>query len=274
MFEQIAALLDQQGASPFRVRAWRAGAHAIRAYDREMTDVFRDHGREGLEAIPQVGPRLANVIIEVLKTGHCSALDRLRGDAIHVLENVPGIGRCLAERVHRLLGVETLEQLEAAAHDGRLGQVPGFGDRRIAIVRDVLATRLRRPPEPTGALPEVGLLLEIDRAYREAASSGKLPKIAPRRFNPTGQAWLPILHDDRDGWSFSAMYSNTALAHQLARTTDWVVVYFHRANEPDGQATIVTEWHGALRDRRVVRGREAECETYYLTPDHGFRHAS
>lgn len=273
MFEQIAALLDQQGASPLRVRAWRSGAHAVRANEREVADVFRDHGREGLEAIPSIGPRLANVIIEIVKTGHCSALDRLRGDAIHVLENVPGIGRCLAERTHRLLGVETLEQLEAAAHDGRLAQVPGFGERRIAIVRDVLATRLRKPPEPTSAQPDVALLLEIDRAYRDAVMTGKLHKIAPRRFNPTGQAWLPIFHDDREGWSFTAMYSNTALAHQLGRTNDWVVIYFHRGNEPDGQATIVTEWRGALRDHRVVRGREAECETYYFPTDH-VRHAS
>jgi len=264
MFEQIAALLDQQGASPFRVRAWRAGAHAIRTNERELAEVFRVDGREGLEAISAIGPRLTTAIIEILQTGHCSALEHLRGDAIHVLENITGIGRCLAERTHRLLGIETLEQLDAAAHDGRLAQVPGFGDRRIAIVRDVLATRL--PAEPTTALPDVALLLDIDRAYREAASSGKLPKIAPRRFNPNGQAWLPILHDERDGWSFTAMYSNTALAHQLGRTADWVVIYFHRGSEPEGQATIVSEG----RERRVVRGRETECDAFYAP----LRHAS
>jgi putative hydrolase len=58
-------------------------------------------------------------------------------------------------------------------------------------------------------------------------AAGRLPKIAPRRFNPNNDPWLPILHVDRDGWSFTAMFSNTELAHQLHRTDDWVVIYFH-----------------------------------------------
>jgi len=72
-------------------------------------------------------------------------------------------------------------------------------------------------------------------------------------------AWLPILHADRDGWSFTAMYSNTELAHRLHRSNDWVVIYFHEDHGPEAQATVVTEQRGRLRGRRVVRGREREC---------------
>jgi hypothetical protein len=54
------------------------------------------------------------------------------------------------------------------------------------------------------------------------------------------------------------MYSNTELAHRLRRTNDWVVIYFHEDHGPEGQATVVTEQRGALRGRRVVRGRERE----------------
>jgi hypothetical protein len=107
--------------------------------------------------------------------------------------------------------------------------------------------------------PSVALLLEIDRMYCEAAVAGRLPKIAPRRFNPKHEAWLPILHVDRDGWSFTAMFSNTELAHQLHRTDDWVVIYFHVPPAAGGQATVVTEQRGPLRGRRVVRGQEHEC---------------
>jgi putative hydrolase len=95
--------------------------------------------------------------------------------------------------------------------------------------------------------------------YRERAE--QLPKIAPRRFNPAGERWLPVLHTERGRWRFTALHSNTPLAHRLGPTRDWVVVYFHQDHTPEGQRTIVTETHGPLAGRRVIRGREAESTT-------------
>lgn len=69
MFEEAAHLLEQQDASPHRVRAWRDGARGIREHGREVTEVFRDHGRVGLEAIPGIGHELSGVIIEVIRSG-------------------------------------------------------------------------------------------------------------------------------------------------------------------------------------------------------------
>jgi len=261
-FERVADLLEQQAASPFRVRAWRDGATSIREAPRDLNDIFRDHGRIGLEALPRVGPRLASVAIELIKHGTCGALERLEGDPVHRIARVPGLGPTLAERIHRELGIDTLEELEIAAHDGRLERVPGIGPRRIAAMRGMLASLLARRGRPFESLPRrpsVAQLLEIDRRYREAADAGALRKISPRRFNPDDLAWLPIMHLDRDGWSFTAMFSNTELAHRLGRTNDWVVIYFHEPDGPEGQATIVTERQGHLQGRRVVRGREREC---------------
>ncbi len=265
IFDEVAARLEQQEASPHRVRAWRDAAQAIREHDRELADVFRDHGRIGLEAIPRIGSRLASVVIELVRSGHCTALDRLRGEGGKAIERVPGIGHELAARIHDQLGIETLEELEAAAHDGRLASVPGFGPRRVAAVRDVLATRLARsrPVQPARVRPPIELLLAIDREYRAKAEAGELRTIAPHRFNPEHEAWLPVMHVERDGWSVTALYSNTARAHELGRTRDWVIVYYHRRDEPEGQATIVTEYRGSLRGERVVRGREHECGGYY-----------
>jgi hypothetical protein len=261
-FERVADLLEQQGASTFRARAWRDGALGLREHDRQAADVFRDHGRVGLEAIPHIGPRLASVIIEMLRTGRCATLDRIEGDPVHALASVPGLGPRLADRIHRELGIGTLEELEAAVHDGRLAAVPGFGPRRLAALGDVLSTRLARradrAPAEARRRPPAALLLDIDRAYREAAAAGALHRIAPRRFNPGRQAWLPIMHGERDGWSFTALFSNTELAHRLGRTDDWVIVYFHEPHGPEGQATIVTEHAGPLQGLRVVRGRERE----------------
>jgi putative hydrolase len=89
-----------------------------------------------------------------------------------------------------------------------------------------------------------------------------LPRIAPRRFNPTGQAWLPILHTQRSDRHYTVLFSNTARAHELGTTKEWVVIYRDDA-KGDGQWTVITARLGKLRGRRIVRGREAECEAYY-----------
>lgn len=111
--------------------------------------------------------------------------------------------------------------------------------------------------------PDVGLLLDIDREYREKAASGILPKIAPRRFNPEHEAWLPVLHTRFGPWRFTALYSNTERAHDLHRIRDWVVLFFEDEEGERGQATVVTERRGDLKGSRVVRGREPECARHY-----------
>ncbi|MCX8102644.1 MAG: hypothetical protein N3D77_15560, partial [Geminicoccaceae bacterium] len=89
------------------------------------------------------------------------------------------------------------------------------------------------------------------------------PKIAPRRFNPNREAWLPVLHTRRGPWYFTALFSNTARAHELGRIGDWVVIYFEKDDAVSGQRTIVTEQRGPLAGRRVVRGRERDSLRYY-----------
>ena len=113
--------------------------------------------------------------------------------------------------------------------------------------------------------PGIELLLDVDREYREKAQAGMMRRIAPRRQNPAHEAWLPILQTRRDGWTFTALFSNTPRAHDLHRQYDWVVVAYDDAAGTEGQATVVTEWRGALADKRVVRGREPECARYYRT---------
>jgi hypothetical protein len=112
--------------------------------------------------------------------------------------------------------------------------------------------------------PSVDLLLDIDREYCEKSRAGLLPRIAPRRFNPEGKAWLPVLHTRFGPWHFTALFSNTERAHELHRTYDWVVVFYSDPEGEEGQATVVTERRGTLTGRRVVRGREPECRLRYL----------
>jgi hypothetical protein len=116
--------------------------------------------------------------------------------------------------------------------------------------------------------PGVGILLDVDREYREKARAGSLRRIAPRRLNPEGKAWLPVLHTRFGAWHFTALFSNTERAHELHRVYDWVVIYFSDPDGDEGQATVVTERRGALTGERVVRGREPECARYYRSAEH------
>ncbi len=102
----------------------------------------------------------------------------------------------------------------------------------------------------------------MDREYRDKAAVGKLPMIAPRRFNPTGEAWLPILHTERHGRHYTALYSNTARAHELGTTHDWVVIYLDDESNRY-QCTVITSRFGPLRGHRIIRGREQECREHY-----------
>lgn len=262
---EMAALVDAQDGNPYRAAAYRRAADTLAALGGDLRTLFDAQGLAGLDALPGVGPRIAAAIAEMLASGHWRQLEQLRGDADPgvLLRTVPGIGAGLAHRLHETLGVDTLEALEVAAHDGRLERVPRVGARRAAAIRASLAQMLgrRRPPRPAGATtePPVAQLLDVDREYREAAQAGRLARIAPRRFNPAGEAWLPVLHTQRGDWHCSALYSNTARAHQLGRTHDWVVIYAEHPTHGERQYTVVSAAHGPHAGRRIVRGREAEC---------------
>jgi hypothetical protein len=276
VLERVADLLEAQDANRYRVQAYRRAAVTIRAHPRPLVELLQEGGVEAVDALPTIGPTIAAHVAELAHRGGLTLLDRLEGEVSpeRLFGTIAGIGPELARRVHRELAVETLEQLEHAAHDGRLAGVAGFGPRRVRAVQDQLAAILGRSArhrarrrawlEARGSAavlpgPDVATLLAVDAEYRQLAARGSLRLIAPRRFNPGGKAWLPILHTERDGWQITALFSNTARAHELGRTHDWVVLFYERDGD-SGQCTVVTEWRGSLAGQRVVRGRESECE--------------
>jgi DNA polymerase (family 10) len=279
---EAAALLEGQAANPFRVSAYRHAADTLAEMKGDVGPIIERDGAEGLETLPHIGRGIAGALVEMWRTGRWAQLERLRGcaDPVQLFTLLPGLGHRLAERLHDELHVDSLEALEVAAYDGRLENVSGVGPRRAAAIRAGLQAMLSRgrarrrglalgpgatevATQSVAARPPVADLLAVDREYREKAARGELPTIAPKRFNPSGEAWLPVLHVTQDGLHYTALYSNTALAHQLDRTRDWVVLFFYDDDHVEGQHTIVTETHGALAGRRVVRGREAECGVHY-----------
>ena len=263
--EAVAGLLEEQGGNQYRVQAWRSGAASIRRLKTPARDILEAEGLEGLDRLPGIGSGLASAIRQLIETGELATLNRLQGesDPLTLLASVPGIGHTYARRIHDLLGIESLEELEIASYDGRLARLEGMGDKRVAGIRDALATRLRkRRFTHDDDVPDVGELLDVDREYRERAATGDLPAITPRRFNPYRERWLSVLHTTRGDRHYTALFSNTATAHRLRRNRDWVVIYW---DGPQGerQCTVVTEFRGPMARQRVVRGRETECFRYH-----------
>ena len=261
-----ADLLEQQGEDGFRQRAYRRAADTLEGLDRPVAAILEEEGRDGLIALPGVGKAIAGAIVEMVKAGRWSQLERLQGETTpeKLFQTLPGVGPELAKRFAEEMDLETLEELEAALHDPQM-TIPGIGPRRRAILTALIAERLghplRRAMREEAPLPPVQLLLEVDALYRDRAARDQLRKIAPKRFNPAGEAWLPIMHARHDDWHFTALFSNTQRAHDLGKTDDWVVIYHHRDGSAEARSTVVTETHHALAGKRVVRGREAECET-------------
>ena len=191
--DEVADLLEAQGANPFRVRAYKSAAQTLRVLDRPVHEILHAEGIEGLLQLEGIGQSLARSIEQLTNTGRLRLLERLRGEpAEHLIATVPSIGPELANRIHETLGIETLEELEASAYDGRLARVPGMGRKRVRAVCESLAGRFRRRPRipeaarsrPPGDQPSVAELLDVDAEYRQKVKAGVLPRIAPRRFNP------------------------------------------------------------------------------------------
>jgi DNA polymerase (family 10) len=283
VLERIADLLEAQDADRYRVNAYRRAARIISQLDQSAAEIATSVTDQKLEDLPDIGKSIAGVIRNYVQSGRSALLERLEGQISpeDLLTIVPGIGDELAQRIHDELDIDTLEELELAAHGGHLATVSGIGRRRAEAIRDSVSAILNRAgrrrartmrrveqsaeaAETAASLagPSVAAILKVDEVYRRRADAGELKTITPRRFNPAGKSWLPIMHTAREGWHFTALFSNTARAHELNKNRDWVVVYYERDGRED-QCTVVTEQGGPLKGQRVIRGREKECLTHY-----------
>jgi len=177
-------------------------------------------------------------------------------------------GASMAEAIRAVTGrrVTCKWPNDIMLHDAKVGGIllessVAQGDLRYVIVG--IGVNLDPPDgvEGAGGIGEASLA-DLLRVFLERFES-EYDAIEPSFPERVKIAWLPVLHSVRDGWHFTALYSNTAQAHQLNRTRDWVVLYFYDDEHAEGQHTVVTETHGPLAGRRVVRGREAQCRTHY-----------
>jgi DNA polymerase (family 10) len=128
-FEEVADLLEIQGANPFRVRAYRNAARTIGTLGTPVETILK-HDGHALEELPGIGADLAGKIARMCRTGELPLLTQLTHktpESLVAMLRIPGVGPKRARLIYKKLGVKTLAQLEKAARAGRLSELRGMG---------------------------------------------------------------------------------------------------------------------------------------------------
>jgi DNA polymerase (family X) len=183
VFSRIADLLEVQGANPFRIRAYRNAARNVGELGSSV-EAMLARG-EDLDALPGIGPDLAGKIGEIVATGTCKQLQLLLQEvppALTELLAIPRLGPQRVRALHHELGIETLQELLAAARDGRIGQVKGFGPRMEQQILEAATSRLaqeRRFKLPVALQVADALLSELKSVpgVRQAVAAGSLRRM-------------------------------------------------------------------------------------------------
>lgn len=149
VLDQIASHLELQGENPFKIRAFRMGARTIGSLSGEPTEWL---AKGTLAETHGIGPAIQGVVRELVASGRSTVLDELREHVppglIEMLR-ISGLGVAKVRQIHERLHLESIPELEAAARDGRLASLPGFGTktadnvlRGIARLRQTTTFRL------------------------------------------------------------------------------------------------------------------------------------
>jgi DNA polymerase (family 10) len=163
LFSRIADLLELKEANPFRIRAYRRAAQVVEVLSEDLSALAAE---DRLEEIQGIGKDLAEKIRDFLASGTISEYEKLRAEVPAVLvqmTRIPGLGPRNALKIHRELGLQSLEALEEAGRSGVIAQLDGFGPKSeqnilegIEFVRRALE---RRP---------LGMVLPIAEALARA----------------------------------------------------------------------------------------------------------
>jgi DNA polymerase (family 10) len=144
----LADLHELGGTVPFKVRAFRAAARAIEGCAESVAELAR---KDRLSEVRGIGDGVARRIKELLETGKISEAEALRGElppGLVDLMNLPGIGLKTAQQVWQERGITTIDALEKAANEGRLRDLPRFGEKREEKLVAAIAAWRKRASSP------------------------------------------------------------------------------------------------------------------------------
>lgn len=181
----IARLLELEGEDTYKIRAYRKAAHSIDTLPGDINDYYRE-GR--LETIPGVGKSIGELISELLETGRSRFYETLKKEIppelFEVME-VPGIGRRTAIKIHKALGVTTVNEFKQAARMHRIKKIKGMGEKAERKVLDSIERYQRRATETRIPLYRaLGIAVEAlcymrDCGFERAEAAGDVRRWAP-----------------------------------------------------------------------------------------------
>src|SRR3989338_2503230 len=131
ILREISVLLEMKGVD-FKPQAYEKAAHSVETLEQDVRDIYKEGGIKALEEIPGVGKGIAERIEEYLKTHRIDDYDKLKRQIpvqIDELASVEGIGPKMILKLYKELGIKTRVQLEKAAKEGKLEDIEGFGKK-------------------------------------------------------------------------------------------------------------------------------------------------
>ena len=143
LFEQLGLMLEMQGESVFKIRAYQRAARAIEGLPFPLSQAVTDGQK--LTGIPGIGKAISEKIQELVATGHVKTYERVKSElpagALDLLA-IPGIGPKTAVLIGTELGISTVDGVEQAAQDGSLAKLPRMGKKAAdSILRHIRASR-------------------------------------------------------------------------------------------------------------------------------------
>jgi DNA polymerase (family 10) len=170
VLEQIATLLELKAENPFKIRAYINAARAIETFGANVSN-FQDE--EAVAKIPGIGKSIAVKIKELAETGSLNYFRELSAEfpaGILELFSLPGLGAKKIKALHDSLGVSSIEQLQKACEEGRVAQLPGFGETTQQKICDAIARRASHAGSfQFGQVAAEAEALRSDLAAHEAA---------------------------------------------------------------------------------------------------------
>ncbi len=188
IFNEIAAMTELRGDSPFKARAYRNAATTFANLHEDIKQVWRE-GR--VDDLPGVGKAITEKVDELMTTGHLRFYDRLLAEvppSLIALTEIPHVGPKTAMELYKKLGIQGLADLEKALDDGRLQTMPGFGEKTIETIREGIQTIQKRSAEKRDllgiALPVVRQIIALLRQNCPSLDKIEVAGSA-RRWKPT-----------------------------------------------------------------------------------------
>ncbi len=139
--ERMAMLLEIRGEDRYRVRSYRNAAEVIETWPTPLTEIAREEGVKGLQALPGVGKAISGKIVEMIERGTFAAYEKLTAEtpasALDLLD-VSGIGLKTAGTLYRQFKITTLQDLAQFVAGGGLDLVDGVGEKAAERIKESL----------------------------------------------------------------------------------------------------------------------------------------